>query len=115
MAWPAWILSALAHPQVRRAGIEAATKAGGLLADRLGKRKTDPDSEILPPLEMAQLSDADLLREAMESLPTKQELAEAIAALDAQSEARTRRLRGTIILIAVAQFVALAIVFAILH
>jgi hypothetical protein len=115
MAWPAWIISALAHPQVRRAGIEAATKAGGMLADRLGKRKTGADSEILPPLEQSQLSDADLLREAMESLPTKLELAEAIAALDAQSEARVRRLRGTVILIAIAQFAALAIVLAVLH
>ncbi|MEM8695789.1 MAG: hypothetical protein AAGE05_07175 [Pseudomonadota bacterium] len=113
MAWPAWIISALAHPQVRRAGIEAATKAGGLLADRLAKRKGESGTEILPP-ETGERSDADLLREAMESLPTKQELAEAIAALDAQSEARVSRLRGTVILIAIAQFAALAIVMAIL-
>ncbi|MGP1283784.1 MAG: hypothetical protein ACTS1X_12480 [Parasphingopyxis sp.] len=112
MAWPAWIISALAHPQVRRAGIEAATKAGTLLADRLAKRKGEDGTEILPP--EGQPSDADLLREAMQSLPTKQELAEAIAALDAQSEARINRLRGTIILIAIAQFAALAILLAVL-
>lgn len=111
MAWPAWIVSALAHPQVRRAGIEAATKAGGLLADRLAKRKGG--TEVLPP-EKGEPSDAELLREAMESLPTKQELAEAIAALDAQSEARVARLRGTVILIAIVQFAALAILMAIL-
>ncbi|QLC25131.1 hypothetical protein HFP57_08905 [Parasphingopyxis algicola] len=113
MAWPAWIISALAHPQVRRAGIEAATKAGSLLADRLAKRKGEGGTEILPP-EEGQPSDADLLREAMESLPTKQELAEAIAALDAQSEARVNRLRGTIILIAIVQFAAFAILLAVL-
>ena len=111
MAWPAWILSALAHPEVRRVGVEAATKAGGLLADRLAKRKGG--TEILPP-EESQPSDADLLREAMESLPTKQELAEAIAALDAQSDARIARLRGTVIIIAIIQFVALAILMAVL-
>lgn len=110
MAWPAWIISALAHPEVRRAGIEAATKAGGLLADRLGKRKGQ--AEILPP-EPGEPSDAELLREALESLPTKQELAEAIAELDAQSEARTARLRGTIIIIAIIQFVAIAVLFAV--
>ena len=113
MAWPAWIISALAHPQVRRAGIEAATKAGGLLADRLGKRKAGGDNEILPPLDEA--SDAELLRQALDSLPTKQELAEAIAALDGESEARARRLRGTILLIAIGQFIALVIVLAILR
>lgn len=112
MAWPAWIISALAHPQVRRAGIEAATKAGTMLADRLATRKAGTDSEVLPPLDEA--SDAELLRQAMESLPTKQELAEAIAELDAQSESRARRLRGTIILIAIGQFIALAVVMAIL-
>ncbi|WP_299324362.1 hypothetical protein [Parasphingopyxis sp.] len=111
MAWPAWIVSALAHPEVRRVGVEAATKAGGMLAERLGKRKGG--TEILPP-EEGQPSDADLLREAMESLPTKQELAEAIAALDAQSEARVARLRGTVILLAIAQFVALAVLIAVL-
>lgn len=113
MAWPAWIISALAHPQVRRAGIEAATKAGGILADRLGKRKAVGENQILPPLDEA--SDAELLRQAMGNLPTKQELAEAIAALDAESEARARRLRGTIILTALAQFIALVIVMAILR
>jgi hypothetical protein len=113
MAWPAWIISALAHPQVRRAGIEAATKAGTMLADRLAKRKSGTENEILPPLDEA--SDAELLRQAMESLPTKQELAEAIAELDAQSEARARRLRGTIILVAIGQFFALAVVMAILR
>lgn len=113
MAWPAWIISALAHPQVRRAGIEAATKAGGMLADRLGKRKAGTENEILPPLDEA--SDAELLRQAMASVPTKQELAEAIAALDAQSEARVRRLRGTIILVAIVQFFALAIILAVLR
>ncbi len=92
-------------------GVEAATKAGGMLAERLGKRKGG--TEILPP-EEGQPSDADLLREAMESLPTKQELAEAIAALDAQSEARVARLRGTVILLAIAQFVALAVLIAVL-
>lgn len=111
MAWPAWVISALAHPEVRRVGIEAATKAGGLLADRLGKRKGQ--TEILPP-EEGEPSDADLLREALESLPTKQELAEAIAAMDAQSEARVARLRGTIIIIAIVQLTALGIVLAVL-
>ena len=92
-------------------GIEAASKAGGLLADRLGKRKGQ--TEILPPAE-GEPSDAELLREALESLPTKQELAEALAALDAQSEARVARLRGTIIIIAIVQFVGLGIILAVL-
>jgi hypothetical protein len=56
-----------------------------------------------------------LLRQALDSLPTKQELAEAIAALDGESEARARRLRGTILLIAIGQFIALVIVLAILR
>ena len=113
MAWPAWIISALAHPQVRRAGIEAATRAGDLLAARLAKRKSGDGTEILPS-ERGQPSDADLLRKTMESLPTKRELAEAIAALDAQSEARVARLRGTVILIAIVQLAALVMVMAVL-
>lgn len=116
MAWPAWIISALAHPRVRRAGIEAASKAGGLLADRLAKRKAgDSAPEILLPLAGEQPSDAELLREALASLPTRQELAEAITALDTQNEARLRRLRGTFILIAIALFGAITIVLAILY
>ena len=93
MVWPAWIVSALAHPDVRRMGIEAATKAGSMLAGRLGKRQNDNnDTEILPSLNEEQPSDAELLREE-----------------------RVQRLRGTIVLIAIAQFVAIAIVLTILH
>jgi hypothetical protein len=112
MAWPAWIVTAIAHPEVRRAGIEAATKAGNLLADRLGKRRSASEEDVPVLADPEAAPDAELLMEAMQSLPTKQELAEAIAELDAQNEARIRNLRGLVLILAVAQFLAIAFLIA---
>ncbi len=92
MPLPAWIAAALAHPEVRKVGMQAVTKAGSMVSERIASRKTPPvEAQEEPENEVA------ALREAFEALPTRHELAEAVAALDEQAAERTRQTRRLII------------------
>ncbi|NNC72680.1 MAG: hypothetical protein HKN78_07350 [Sphingomonadaceae bacterium] len=84
----------MAHPEVRKVGMQAVTKAGSMVSERLANRKAveddqDQETDIDP--------DIVALREAFDALPTRHELAEAIAALDEQAEIRAKRLRWLVV------------------
>ncbi len=73
-------------------GVQAVTKAGTMLSDRFAKRKASANES-----DVEVESDIAVLQDALEALPTRHELAEAIAALDEQAELRARQQRQLIL------------------
>jgi len=88
MPLPAWVLAAALHPEVQRAGFSALKRAGSEVTKRLGRAPAVDENET-----STSQDDGVPLREALEALPTRVELAEAIAAIDSQSEQRFVSLR----------------------
>ncbi len=113
MAWPAWIVAALSSPQVRRVGIEVATRTGGVLIDRLAKKDevrelAEKEEQVVDELEELRAAQ-DELRAMVGDVPTRHDLAEAFAALDEKNEERHQRLvRLTLIAMGAAVLIILA-------
>jgi len=91
MPLPAWVLAAAMHPEVHRAGLSALKRAGTAVTKRLGRAPAADEDEAGAP------HDAAPLRDAVEALPTRVELAEAIAAIDSRNEQRFVALRRLLI------------------
>ena len=98
MPLPAWVLAAALHPEVQRAGLSALKRAGGEVTKRLGRAPAVDENET----STSQIDGAPL-RETLEALPTRLELAEAIAAIDSRNEERFVSLRRLLIFGFVAQ------------
>ncbi len=77
-----------AHPEVQRAGVSALKRAGAEVLRRFGRTPVADEIGSDAPRD-----EGAYLREAVDALPTRIELAEAITAMDMRNEQRFASLR----------------------